>query len=743
MHRSFRSRVFLGPFAILALILALVAAAACADPPATEPARTPNPTCVAFAHRGSTHPLGVEPVFEDLRLTAPTGLAQAAGDLPHFFVSDLPVGLWRFDPSSPAASQHLVLDLARIGAHDMTRVYANELYSFALHPSFPSQPYVYAFYLGYLSDSYVFPFDRVVVVSRFTWDGAEFAPESEQNLMLLRGPSPDPEHDFEVSDHPGSIVGFGPDGYLYIAFGDLGVFPSSEDLQALVPSDKLDSLAGKIVRLDVDRDDSPYATPVDNPFGSSASCGAGVCPQIWASGFRHPWRGSIDPPTGRLWVGDVGWSHFEEINEVFPGRDYGWPTLEGDRCVLEGPTCEQRRSSLQPPVLAFGRDQAQAITGGYVYRGRQLDGFQGQYLFADWVMGTLHAFDPDAADPAATHRVVGDTGLSIASLARDAAGELYALHVPWAEAGSIHRIVAQRPSEGSQGHAPGRLSESGCFEPSDPRRPSRGLVPYRVNAQLWSDGAEKQRFFAIPDGTTIGVSSSGKLEFPPGSVLTKLFEVEDTLVEVRLLVRHDDGAWRGYSYEWREEEHDGFLLDSSLVRELDDHVWEYPSRTACTTCHTEAAGRSLGLEIGQLAHQVPSLVEQGYLTRSALEQVGSSDLPNPFAAHEPLERRARAYLHANCAGCHRPGGTTPVDIDFRFDTPLAQTNLCEVVAREPAGVAGGRRIAAGAPERSVIAKRMRIRGELQMPPLGTRVVDEAGAALIEQWISTLDCGSAR
>ena len=152
------------------------------------------------------------------------------------------------------------------------------------------------------------------------------------------------------------------------------------------------------------------------------------------------------------------------------------------------------------------------------------------------------------------------------------------------------------------GNFPTRLSDTGCFDPADPTRVADGVIPYDVNAKLWSDGASKQRWMAIPDGTQIDVLPDGDWDFPVGSVLIKEFSWNGDPFETRLMVRHADGEWAGYSYEWNASLTDADLVSSGgLAKQIDGQLdWMYPSRAQCMQCHSSAAGRSLGPETAQL-----------------------------------------------------------------------------------------------------------------------------------------------
>lgn len=313
------------------------------------------------------------------------------------------------------------------------------------------------------------------------------------------------------------------------------------------------------------------------------------------------------------------------------------------------------------------------------------------------------------------------------------------------------RAPVRVPDIGSEG-LPARLSETGCFDRDDPRRALEGLIPYSVNASLWSDGADKRRWLALPDGARIRVGADGDFDLPPGTVTIKTFEVSGRPVETRFFVRLHSGDWAGYTYEWNAAGTDATVLGEGNRRlPLGAGEWYLPTRAECLKCHTAGAGRSLGLELGQLTgmfdypggRRASQLVtwEQiglfdGPLPRDLLERPA---LASPGDPQRPLEARARAYLHVNCSNCHRPevegSGTT----DFRHGTPLGATGACDAEPlRDNLGAGPEARIIAPArPDRSMVVLRMLELGRGRMPEFASLVVDQEGVALVSDWIRSL------
>ena len=216
-------------------------------------------------------------------------------------------------------------------------------------------------------------------------------------------------------------------------------------------------------------------------------------------------------------------------------------------------------------------------------------------------------------------------------------------------------------------------------------------------------------------------------------------------------MRHDDGGWAGYTYEWNDEQTDAVLLRGSKSKTVGAQTWYFPSRSECLTCHTEAAGRSLGLELGQqngdfvydstnrIANQLKTLEHIGLFTAPLGKPVTEIvAYPSPTGTIGTAEGRARAYLHSNCSNCHQPGGPGGGEQDLRFATPFEGAKVCNVdPARGDIGVPGGKLVAPGNPDGSIVLQRARSPLANRMPPLASSVVDTAGTAVLEEWIRGL------
>jgi glucose/arabinose dehydrogenase len=218
-----------------------------------------------------------------------------------------------------------------------------------------------------------------------------------------------------TQDHSGGCIQFGPDGFLYIGMGDTG---PQQDPQG--HGQDLTTHLGKILRIDVDRRDRgfPYTIPADNPFRDRSDARA----EIWAYGFREPWRFSFDSLTGELWVGDVGQDRVEEVSIVRRGENHGWNVYEG----FEPFSNRYRKEGMAyvPPVFAYRRNYGNSVTGGYVYRGDKRSSFYGVYICGDYTSHRIWGVTQEGR-VLKSIKQIGKAPQGIASFAADERGEIY------------------------------------------------------------------------------------------------------------------------------------------------------------------------------------------------------------------------------------------------------------------------------------------------------------------------------
>lgn len=306
--------------------------------------------------------------------------------------------------------------------------------------------------------------------------------------------------------------------------------------------------------------------------------------------------------------------------------------------------------------------------------------------------------------------------------------------------------------------------------------PNERVVPYTVAAPLWADAAEKGRFFVIPEGSTIGFTEEDEWDFPAGSVFIKSFYFDQDggpgedlrIMETRLLVLEEDGNWQSYGYLWNDEQTEATqtkagadvfvdLVDAS--GQTESQLYIVPDQNACESCH-QRDDRTLILgpttpqmnttwpiagPDGGEHNQIDWLAEQGYFGGAVPSSADLPALANP-AGDASLDARARAYLHGNCAHCHREGGaggSSGLKFGFWEQDP-ADFGVCKLPAAAGPG-AGGRRydIWPGQPDKSIIPFRMASEDpEIKMPELPSLLADDFGVELIEAWISEMpgsDC----
>lgn len=340
----------------------------------------------------TTSGISLSNIFEPTSFERPVGLEHRVGKPDLLYIVEQPGRIMSVNINKPKEKPTLILDITgRVN----DRGNEQGLLGLAFHPKHPNQAYV-----NYTTETHT-------VIARYDTDSTNPAlldPKSEQVLLTFKQPYP---------NHNGGQLAFGPDGYLYIATGDGG---SSGDPQN--NSQNLQSLLGKILRIDVDKQANGllYAIPADNPFINKGA------KEIYAYGLRNPWRFSFDTVTGKLWAADVGQNRFEEIDIIEKGKNYGWRIQEGFECYEPKVGCN--KTGLAQPLYTYGRDQGVSVTGGYVYRGKKLPELTGSYVYADYGTGKIWALT-QSSNGTVKNKILLESGLNIASFGTDATGELY------------------------------------------------------------------------------------------------------------------------------------------------------------------------------------------------------------------------------------------------------------------------------------------------------------------------------
>jgi glucose/arabinose dehydrogenase len=295
------------------------------------------------------------------------------------------------------------------------------LLGLAFHPDYPSNETFYLYYTFAGEDDATFS-----ALSRFNAPGGVADPDSEERLIEFEQPA---------SNHNGGQLAFGPDGYLYLGTGDGGGGNIQNSQNTL-------NFHGNIIRIDVDGE-TGYSIPPENPFVGDPD----GLDEIYAWGFRNPWRFSFDSETGFLWLADVGQSDWESIYIVEKGKNYGWPIVEGSHCFPIGSTCD--KTGLEMPVFEYpwGEDDTgRSITGGFVYRGMDNPSLYSNYIYGDFISGRIWALevDHDAKEVLSNSEIVVSPQM-LPSFGVDSNQEIYVLG--WGESASIFRFEPEETSE--------------------------------------------------------------------------------------------------------------------------------------------------------------------------------------------------------------------------------------------------------------------------------------------------------
>ena len=340
----------------------------------------------------------IEVAFPNLLFSSPIGLYHAGDGTNKLFVAEQEGVIRVFDNSPNISIANVFLDITdRV-------LFGGEqgLLGLAFHRNFTENGY---FYVDYVTDN-----PRRTVIARYSVskNNTNQADKSSETI-LLEALQPFP-------NHKGGQIAFGPDGYLYIAMGDGG---GAGDPQG--NGQNLSALLGKILRIDVDNPSGSlnYSIPDDNPFFNNT---LDYREEIYAYGLRNPWRFSFDPATGWLWVADVGQGRMEEIDIVKKEGNYGWNIMEGSLCYSPSSGCN--KTGLELPIWEYGHDVGSSITGGFVYRGSELNELYEAYVYGDYVSGRIWALRYDGVATSMNTELV-DSSLNIPSFGLDQENRLY------------------------------------------------------------------------------------------------------------------------------------------------------------------------------------------------------------------------------------------------------------------------------------------------------------------------------
>lgn len=555
--------------------------------------------------------------------------------------------------------------------------------------------------------------------------------------------------------HNGAAVAFGADGFLYLSTGDAEV-PAPPDPR--MTGQNLTDLLSCILRIDVDRKEAgkAYAVPKDNPFVEVG----GARPEIWAYGLRNPWKISFDRKTGNLWCGDVGWEQWEQVYLITRGGNYGWSAMEGNNPVLlerKGPT------PISPPVVTHSHTEAASMTGGFVYHGKRLPELEGAYVYGDYETGKIWALWHDGKQ-ITRHEEIADTAQKIVTFGQSEDGELYFIH--WNKASTFHRL-ARNPNAGKPSNFPRKLSETGIFADVAKQTPAAGVEPFDIRAPMWEDGAKSQRYIGMPSGTlvtSVKTNAKGKIDakdtWPAETVLAKTLSMQfdgtnrTSTRPVETQVLYFDGeAWNGYTYRWNDAATDAELVgvngdERTLALSAREqpggkhrHEWRFHSRGECMRCHNSWSGFALGFQPQQLTEpSTEKMKSLGFITDNFAKK-SPARLSDPHEERLTSEARARSWLHANCAHCHREngGGSVPLMLNAEMAT-LDMRAVNEPPTRGDFGMKDAKVIMPGSPWKSVLLHRIATSSSGHMPVIGAHDVDSDALGFMAEWILSMTKG---
>ncbi|PHS07135.1 MAG: hypothetical protein COA78_13700 [Blastopirellula sp.] len=685
-------------------------------------------------------------IYADIKLNQPTMLMPVPNTR-RMIVTQLTKEILSFADDGSPESVKISLDLKQVHPD------ATQVLSMNFAPNFPEDPYCYVVY----------------GLKGIKEQGARLCryKVSDVNIPVIDPNSEELIISWLNVGHKGCSIQFDAAGYLYASIGDAAA-PSPPD--TLNTGQDISDLLSSIIRLDVSRTegDRNYAIPPDNPFVNLK----GARPEVWAYGFRNPWRMSFHPKTDELWVGDVGWELMELIFLAKRGGNYGWSIMEGSQKVRPddpvGPT------PITPPIVEHSHIEARSITGGYFYFGKEFPELQGAYIYGDYVTGKIWALRYED-NQVTWHKEIADTPLRIISFSLSSAGEIDILDFD----GSVHRL-ATNTQQAQNKKFPTKLSETGLFESLDDLQLAPGVLPYEVNAEHWADHTTSKRLVALPNDRrlslyqkTIGATgeNKGDISFPQDAVLAKTVYLEmeagnpssKRKIETQILHRTGD-HWNAYNYIWNDQQTDAVLADNvaterefivkdnSVPGGIRKQTWHHSSRNECLLCHIWKSGTAHSFKLPQLDrpldeeltgiskfddNQLQALNKLGLFEIELPKQVTPQVSPSNTSA--ALADRARAYLHLNCAHCHSQGGGGTAAIDIRQELPLDETDLLNgPVTQGTFGLTDSKLLVAGDPYRSALYYRLAKMGRGHMPHFGSTEPDAEGIRLIHDWIRSME-----
>lgn len=679
-------------------------------------------------------PFAVQRVYPKLGFDQPVELMPLPGTN-KMLLLEVTGKVYLFDDRQDVERAELVFDVSQ-RIDDFRRAF-----TISPHPKFAENGFVFICYCGN-------PVARP--------DGTRL---SRFKLTLGKEPTIDPASEvilltWASGGHNGCSIEFDNQGLLYFSAGD-GARPFPPDEYDV--SQDLSDLRATICRIDADHPDGdrPYSIPEDNPFVDLP----GARPEIWAYGFRNPWRFSIDPRTQQVLCGDVGWELWELVFHVERGGNYGWSLFEGPQPIRSditpGPT------PIRKPLVAYPHTVGLSVTGGHTYYGQELPSLSGTFLYGDYVTGLLWGLRFEGEE-VTFNEVLAETGLPIITFAQTREGEPLVVSFT----GEIYQLVPN-PSAGQPSEFPQTLSETGLFADTATLEPARGVYPYSVVATSFQNEVSHEFVVGIPGMGTVQTNRMKRnWKFPVDTVFANTIsrdvvhegQVKHRRLETQIL--HFNGlSWQPYCYVWNSEQTDATLLDSEGatidLKVLDSKTskpqtlpWRHHGRSECRACHTNQTGGAIAFSYENLIGNasfapgedlLSAFVDIGILDKHAPKSWNVKAMVDPSDKQQSLEARARSYLAANCAHCHCRGGGGTVALDVSYSNDTEAINAVDYPTTQGEfGIEGARVITPGNPYTSILFYRMATSGNGHMPKLWTRDNDPEGLRLVHDWIASLD-----
>ncbi len=746
-----------------------------------------------------------ESALGSLTFSAPMCTANAPGEIQRLFVAERSGTIQAVSALTTAPVKTTFLNLSSLLASGETLNTNGEngFLSLVFHPNYATNGTFFVYFSIHAGGVLHQRLHQISVVDPTANVATVF---SHKPLLTIRD---------RASNHNGGDLHFGADHFLYLSLGDEGAGGDSFDNARFINSRNDASVQrtgfwGQLLRLAVEVNPKTqpgvfptgslapnphvqsstaypsalhgnYQVPADNPFiGYTLWHSAVIDPlsvrtEIYATGLRNPFRWSIDPATGRIFIGDVGQGNYEEIHLVSKGDDLGWSWHEGLHPYASPPAPTAPPNTPNPgdppgtgfnprqPIFEYdhtndgnGNDAViygPNVTGGMVYRGNRLTELYGAYIFAEYGNGFIVALREQSNGTWTGTRLATDN--NIVDFGTDPRnGDLIFCDI----GGTVKRLARS----GTTGTAPpATLSATGVFSNVATLSPNAGVVSYEPNVSFWSDYASKSRWFAIKNlSDNVGFSQDGNWTLPTGMVWVKHFDIETTRgspatrrkLETRILVKTATDIY-GLSYKWRTDQTEADLVAEEGLSEFipagnPAQIWRYPSRTECRVCHTNVGGHALSFNTRQLnrthpygtqtPNQIDALRDAGYFT-AGTSPATTNTLPSIAPADDTntsLEWRVRSYLDVNCAQCHQPGGASIGNWDARSTTPTDSAGLINGLLVNPGNNSANRWCVPGNTNHSMVLKRLAANGVPRMPPLASNERDLVSEQLLIDWINT-------